>query len=890
MIGRLTMAAFQPFLFGALVAGFVFPGYVLACRVYARFGDEPLATERAAVGAVVAFGLLSLIALPAWVFNWSFGVIFGLYATASALLVRFVPGAPSVRDALAAAGRGIVRDWLLLLGGVLLAAGIVPFARLYGDGQDVLYFIGVVRRYMAFGHPSMTNVIYGNGTPDGLNGVNLWLLFMSAIGWAARADVLKLFAWAAGGLSIVALLSHRLLYLAICDDDRAARVMAMVTSVAMILLGGHTIHGINVDLLPNQSHGAAYPKVITQSVLVPLFMTLLVRFIRSHRWMHVASLVVVVAISSQIHPLEALWMSWAWLAIAVVLFWPMESVREARMLVAGLALLAVGIAPYVALYGLGAHQLHADPIYVELADTRRGVDMAVHLIGPSSTVFRVDPAFIAETLFPGLVAVLLIAAFGIDRRIPVVLAAAVLSPALLGLFELTTTRLGRVIALVNVVKFAISGYQLGPFLYGAAGALALGLLTRRRRRVVALLISTAFVLGCAVWVAANHGRFSVDYKIAVGARDLFVESAGTVARAMGRLPPGTVIFNGNAELALRQVVALSDGFPYLLENTKQIACGLSPHEASARDAVVKKVMDPGRSNVDRYHDLQEAGVRYLLVPKRAFAGAVSSPLFEWVAESEPGIEEEPYVFGRTRTPTEMRSLLNEKLTHLDEPATPFPAIADRLMKAIDLADTVNDESALIPYLGRFSARSPIEAYALLNIVEHQSQAAAVRARAADLAMSLDSIFEPGGSAPLQIVSFVRDGSMSSLRPEYHPDALADGDPTTGIVMTGTHGAFGVTADLGAPALVDGVAVTTAFGNEHYSFPRSAIYVSLDGHTWASVGTVEAITGSGVVVLQLRSIKRFVRYIRLAIPPAGNIAIAEIGIEGRRIRAAIKWPW
>lgn len=66
----------------------------------------------------------------------------------------------------------------------------------------MLHFVGVVRRHMDARHVSTAKVIYGNGSPDGLNGVNLWVLFMSAIGAVGRADVLNLFVWMVGGRDV----------------------------------------------------------------------------------------------------------------------------------------------------------------------------------------------------------------------------------------------------------------------------------------------------------------------------------------------------------------------------------------------------------------------------------------------------------------------------------------------------------------------------------------------------------------------------------------------------------------------------------------------------------------------------------------------------------------
>jgi len=130
----------------------------------------------------------------------------------------------------------------------------------------------------------------------------------------------------------------------------------------------------------------------------------------------------------------------------------------------------------------------------------------------------------------------------------------------------------------------------------------------------------------AVWIAANRDRMVFDYEKSTGQRDLIVESRSAVARAMGQLARPEVVFNGRQMLALRQVIALSIHYPYLLDETKPLSLGLSAEDVPKRRAVWDAVLDASRSATERYRTLQENRHQYLLVPKGAFASAAGPPM------------------------------------------------------------------------------------------------------------------------------------------------------------------------------------------------------------------------------------------------------------------------
>src|SRR5207249_425117 len=138
------------------------PGYLLARRAYRINDGMPFPGERAAVGALISFAILAVIALPAYRWDFSLAVVLTLFFAVALALVT-ASGAhrdiPAVAECPRSIRALIARHGVLLMASAGLAALTIPFARYFFDGEDMLYFIGVTRKYIDAGHVFGANVI-----------------------------------------------------------------------------------------------------------------------------------------------------------------------------------------------------------------------------------------------------------------------------------------------------------------------------------------------------------------------------------------------------------------------------------------------------------------------------------------------------------------------------------------------------------------------------------------------------------------------------------------------------------------------------------------------------------------------------------------------------------
>jgi hypothetical protein len=137
-------------LFILLLLLFSLPGYVFAIGLYGRCGWTALPGERAAIGGLVVFAILGVLALPAFAFDLPLSVIMAVYVVPVVVAAVILHGRQMfpIGRLPAAILDGVRRDWLLLLFGAAAFAMTVPFCRYYPDGADMLYFVGVVRKYI----------------------------------------------------------------------------------------------------------------------------------------------------------------------------------------------------------------------------------------------------------------------------------------------------------------------------------------------------------------------------------------------------------------------------------------------------------------------------------------------------------------------------------------------------------------------------------------------------------------------------------------------------------------------------------------------------------------------------------------------------------------------
>ncbi len=860
---------------------FVLPCYVFAIGLYDRRGWTHLPSERIAVGGIVAFAVLGVIALPAYGFDFSLPLIAAVYLASvlavvivlhrrAMLAIRRVPGAVM---------QAVRRDWLLLLCGAAAFLITVPFCRYYPEGTDVLYFVGVVRKYIAIGHVTQANVIYGNGGPDTLYGSNLWVLFLAVVGWLAHLEPLTLFAWMAGLLAAIWIFVQRLLYRAAGADEMGAQILALLVTTVSIFQGGYRLHGVDVDLLPNQAHRAAYPKIILYNGLVPLMAVLLIRFLGSNRRVYLVLLALAGMVALEIHPLEAIWLGWSCGVLALVLLATAPRASQWRWLFGAMVLFTVISTPYLVMRLGVVQRLHANQLVTSIQKPT-GNEVADFVV-PVGSALRVQPEFLFGALFLPVVAIALAVIVGIRRRYATALAVLVLAPAVLGLSTWIAPWVGKTFSLDLLVRLAGYGSNLTPCLFGIAGSLAFARLLPRRRAIRAAA-AIAIVTVCLADGWAERGLFRQDYLADREVRDLERELRSPVTLAMAKLPAGSVIFGGDRMRVLRQVLVLTNHFLYL-DDRRQVWC-LSPQEARARTNIWNAVMAPGSSAVDRYRMLSRAGIHYLLVPQANFAAVQGSPLFEWTARTRPGEDIDVFLFGRLRDRQGLTRYLDDESRVLSGLRLPFINLYERLGRLLELTSMLGEERRIEPLARRFAAAPAAEAFALFDRIRRDSSDPNLR-QISDRWLDRCPWTAATGSV-VRVRRYSIEGAPNA-RADYFPLKLDDGNPMTGLVMTDTNPPFTITADLGTWHVVTAVKVTTTFMNEHYYFPVTTVYSSLDGKVWermGEIGPLDKPTTGVFALLNLGGVRRMARYVRLAVPVTGNVSVTEFGVEGISVGA------
>lgn len=876
----------QPLAFLLFVALFGAPGYLLARRAYKVSGSVPFPGERAAVGVLISFVILSVIAIPAYRWDLPIVMAVALYAAVAVALVAFA-GAYRCRPhrcELALIFRVFfARHGVLLIAGVGVAALTIPFARYFPDGADMLYFVGVTRKYVDAGHLFGANVIYGNGTPDSLSGANLWLLFSAIAGWVAgHVEPVLLYGWLAALLGGASLLAQQLFFQACGADVKTSQWMSVFVTAVTIFHGGFLMHGVNVDLLINQSHRAAYPKIVMSNAIVPLLVFFVLRFFETRDRWYLLWTAIGGIVTLQIHPLESAWLGCLLIGILAGLMVVPDATSSERIgIAATTALFIAGSVPYLLFRKSAIGQIYGDSLMASLSSPDRIKSIGSHLIVASTDAYRVNPAYIGAALFLSLVGVVALAILQIRGRALLVLGGALLATVPLGVWSVTAPRAGRLLMLDNLERLTVYGATLQVYIVGAAGAFLIDRLIAGRsiRRTVLL---GGLALASVGIVIAHRDRFRFDYMADSEIHDLQKELKSPLVQAMRGLPHGSVVFNGDQVRALRQIVALTDHYPYLLEPYKRNGVGLSDVESKHRELIWTRVMDPAESALDRRRFLSAAGIRYLLIPRRVFASVESSPLFEWIAHSRPGEDREQIALGRVRTDRELQSMLDASKGRLLDRTAPFEVVYGRLSDAMQLAAASGNSSTIKGAMNSFSQRTLGESYALLDYVRRNAtpdlQAEANRRLTGLLGAMKDSPHRLSG------IRFEFQ-NLKDARPDFFPEKIDDANPMTGIVIAGRNDSFSVTADLGSLHVLSQVEVTTVFMNAAYTLPPISVLTSIEGTRWEYCGDLQKpFEKQGVFEVRLR-VNRVGRYVRLAAPASsGNFSITEVRVLGSRLPA------
>src|SRR5215207_2877265 len=278
--------AFPPLAFGAVLALFTAPGFLLSHWLL-RYDMSGMALVP--VGFAISTGIFGLIGVPALILHLSTE---NYILAAGTLLAAFLTVAAwrTLRRGASAAessdsSYGPPAGWLwapfALLCGVLAFVGI---RRVPSSYDDIWVYLSWVKEFANSERLALVDPYFGERIAEFSRAkVNGWLLVQAALSRVSGLDTIELvLRYVTPALVVVALLMVYALALAISKSERAAVLIASVYALFHILFIQPSVHNVGVELAARISED----KYAARFLILPVTLLFALLFVESRRWRH----------------------------------------------------------------------------------------------------------------------------------------------------------------------------------------------------------------------------------------------------------------------------------------------------------------------------------------------------------------------------------------------------------------------------------------------------------------------------------------------------------------------------------------------------------------------------------------------------------------------------